>query len=247
MDAESTDVRILVVLPAFNEAEALPDLLARWEDVLVGLGHAAEIIVVDDGSTDGTADAARGIVVPVEVIRLGANRGVGPALRAGFERICAIGEDGDLCFTMDADGTQDPRLVERMLPALERGADVVIASRFRPGGGMMGCPVGRRLMSSGLSALMRVLCGIEGVTDYSTFYRGYRVAVLRRVMQVWDGRGAFEANAELLVRLDRSAVVEEVPLVLEYGRRRGTSKMRTFRTVAGYFRMLARNVRHVAP
>jgi hypothetical protein len=112
---------------------------------------------------------------------------------------------------------------------------------------MTGCPLGRRITSSGLSALMRVLFGIEGVTDYSTFYRGYRVAALRRAMQVWDGRGAFEANTELLVRLHRCAVVGEVPLVLEYGRRRGVSKMRTFRTMAGYFRMLARNVRHVAP
>jgi dolichol-phosphate mannosyltransferase len=172
---------------------------------------------------------------------------VGPALRAGFERACVLGDDGDACFTMDADGTQDARLIARMVPVLEGGADIVIASRFRPGGGMRGCPARRRLLSSGLSSLMVMVFGIEGVTDYSTFYRGYRVGWLKGAMDVWDGRGGFEANAELLVRAARAARIEEVPLVLEYGRRRGASKMRTLSTMAGYVAMAARNVRLGAP
>ena len=108
-------MQISVVIPAFDEAESLPDLLGRLVPTLEGLADAIEVVVVDDGSRDGTAAAVEALHLPgVRVERLRVNRGKSAALRLGLSVA-----KGDVIVLMDADGQDDPAELPRLLAALE--------------------------------------------------------------------------------------------------------------------------------
>ncbi|HET8646137.1 MAG TPA: glycosyltransferase family 2 protein, partial [Vicinamibacteria bacterium] len=128
---------IVVVLPAFNEADALPPLLRRLQAVSVGhFGSALSVIVVDDGSTDGTAEAARAGAagLAVKVVAHEVNRGLNEAMRTGLLAALEQAGEDDIVITMDADDTHAPGLISRMTMLIEEGNDVVVASRYAPGG-----------------------------------------------------------------------------------------------------------------
>lgn len=112
-------MQISVVIPAFDEAESLPDLLQRLVPELASVAATSEVIVVDDGSRDGTADAVLALGLPTVVVkRLRVNRGKSGALRAGL----ALAK-GDVIVLMDADGQDDPTELSRLLGALHGGVD----------------------------------------------------------------------------------------------------------------------------
>ena len=120
------DPRVLVVLPAWNEAESLPHVLAEIRAHLAGVG----VLVVNDGSSDDTSAVAR--THGAEVLDLPFNLGVGGAMRAGFRY--ALAEGYDVVVQVDADGQHDPRDVPLLVERLA-GADVVIGARFSDRGG----------------------------------------------------------------------------------------------------------------
>lgn len=113
--------RVLVAVPAYNEQDALGDVLARLRDAL----PTADVVVVDDGSTDGTSEVARAAGVPV--LRLPFNVGVGGAMRTAF--LYAVQTDADVVVQVDADGQHDPAQIPLLLDALP-DASVVIGARF---------------------------------------------------------------------------------------------------------------------
>ena len=117
-------VRVVVVIPAFNEAERLPRVLAGLAEVDLG---GAEVCVVDDGSKDGTAGAAR--AAGATVLRHPFNLGYGAALQTGYKY--ALGRGAELVLQMDADGQHDPALLPALAKPIEDGqADLVVGSRF---------------------------------------------------------------------------------------------------------------------
>jgi dolichol-phosphate mannosyltransferase len=231
------DVRTVLLLPAFNEAEALPLLLARVRGV-------DEVLVVDDGSDDDTAAVARRYG---RVIRHERNRGLGAAMRTGLAAVASaqLG-DGDVVVTMDADNTHDPDLIPELRRVLAAGADVAIASRFCPGAREIGLAWHRRLLTRGASLLLRTLRPVDGVRDYSSGYRAYRVGIVRRALAHYGAAGlvasdGFDCMAEILLRLAAlGARFGEVPLELHYERKRGGSKLPVVRTIAGYVSLLRR-------
>lgn len=230
--------RVNVVLPAYNEARALPALLERLS-CLRASGLNASVIVVDDGSTDDTI----GVVMNwapragrVEVIRHAANSGLGAALRTGLLAAIEGLEDRDAVVVMDADDTHDPADIAEMIERLD-DADVVIGSRFAEGGGTEGVPFHRQLLSEGSSALLRAVCPLPGVRDYTSGFRAYRAGVvksaLRSHIDVFDLPG-FSVTAGLLLALGASgARINEVPVTIRYGRKAGRSKMPVWKTVRG--------------
>ena len=176
---------VWLVLPAFNEERSLPALLERCVPVAGDLargGHALRVIVVDDGSSDGTIAAAQSFQdrLSVEVVPHGVNRGLGAALRTGLGAGLEHAADGDTIATMDADNTHDPALLGRMIDKLEAGADVVIASRYEPGGAEIGLTPIRRVLSRGASFLLTMVLPVPGARDYTCGFRLYRAAMLRR-------------------------------------------------------------------
>jgi dolichol-phosphate mannosyltransferase len=239
---------IVVVLPAYNEAEALPPLLRRLHGVSVGhFGSALSVIVVDDGSSDGTAEAARAARggLDLRVVAHPENRGLNEAIRTGLlAALEQVGED-DIVITMDADDTHAPGLISRMTMLVEEGNDVVVASRYAPGGRVLGVPLSRRILSRGASLLFRVLYPVPGVRDYTCGYRAYRAGLLKAAFARWGhefiSEPGFSCMVDILLKLSRlDAVVTEAPLVLRYGRKPGKSKMNVRRTMAQTLSLLAR-------
>ena len=239
--------RLIVVLPAYNEAEALGPLLERLESALREDAPDYEVLVVDDGSTDATGrvldEYARRL--PIRVERHERNLGLGVAVRDGLRRAVAMTTDADVVVVMDADNTHGPGLIRAMVEAIENGADVVIASRFRTGSDVQGVPIHRRLLSVGASALLRAVFPIGGVRDYTCGYRAYRAAVIRRAFLRYgddfvDQRG-FQSVVDILLKLRAlNLVFREVPIVLRYDLKPGASKMKVVRTIVGSLALIAR-------
>jgi dolichol-phosphate mannosyltransferase len=240
-----------LALPAYNEERSLPALLERCVPLARALeqqGLRFAVLVVDDGSRDGTAQAAQPFAgrLGLEVIPHGVNRGLGAALRTGLTSALARAGDDDLVATMDADNTHDPALLTDMVRRMnDEHADIVIASRYAPGGREIGLSPLRSVLSRGASFLLSISARVGGARDYTCGYRLYRAAVLRRAVAAWGERlveeAGFTCMAEVLLKLGRGgARVSESPLVLRYDLKEGASKMKMARTIARYFELIRR-------
>lgn len=239
--------RVLVVLPAYNEESNLGRLLEEIEATLRHEGWPFEVIVVDDGSTDATAAVAKGYAprVSLHLERHDTNLGLGATLRDGLRIAGERSRERDVVVVMDADATHPPGLIPRMTRAVGEGADVVIASRYRPGARVRGLPLSRRLLSWGASWLFRLLLPTPGVRDYTCGYRAYRASLLRRAFERYGdafvGQEGFACAVEVLVKLrDLDALFTEVPLILRYDRKHGASKMKVGNTIRETLLLLAR-------
>lgn len=229
---------IYLLLPAYNEEIALAGLLPK----ALAVEPKLKIMVLDDGSTDGTARFAQRFA-GVILLRHASNQGLGAALRSLLKEALVRAEPEDLFVTMDTDNTMDPRLIPAMLREIQAGADIVIASRFA-GGSVRGVPWLRRLYSRAARLLLRRLFPFEGVQDYTSGFRMYRASLLFELARVkpalFDARG-FTATAELLLNLFYlQPSVAEVPLHLRYDRKAGKSKMRLASTLWQYLWVLLR-------
>ena len=225
---------ILIVLPAYNEAEGLPVLLREIRQVMNESRLDYKVVVVDDGSTDATWD---GIVrnadeMPVVPVRHEVNRGLAEALRSGLQVALTEAAPTDVIVTMDADNTHAPGLVMRMLGLIREGHDVVIGSRYVPGARVVGVPFHRRVLSYSASLLMRAVFPIEGVRDYTCGFRAYRASILQKAFARYSesliSQKGFSCMVDILLKLRTldHPIMTEVPLVLRYDLKHGMSKMR---------------------
>lgn len=242
---------ISVVLLAYNEEESLPRLVPALCGVLETLKIPYRVVVVDDGSQDGTADAARelGRTKPVVLLQHGVNKGVAKAFDTGLRWCVTNGGPGDYIFTMEADVTNDPAAIPAMVRELA-GHDVVIASRYAPGGAYVGFPLKRRIFSWGANTLARLCCRVPGARDYTFFYRGYQREALERAIKAHGDRfierRGFAANAEILVKAAAAGPLRcaEVPSVYRFDLRPGASKMKVWRNTFEYLPLLWYGITH---
>lgn len=192
-------MQVAVVIPAFQAVRAIGDVVARARAVLPD----ARVIVVDDGSDDGTGEEGRGATVLTHP----RNRGKGVALRTGIARACADG--AAVIVTLDADGQHPPAEIPRLLgPITEGRADLVLGARARHGA----MPLGRRF-TNWLSASLASRIGGQAVTDAQTGFRAFTREVAERVHPVGD-RYEFEANFLLdALRAGYRVASVEVPTI----------------------------------
>lgn len=215
--------QLSMVVPTYNEVERLEDFVRTVCRVFESSGLAAEIIIVDDNSPDGTGDLADRLAadLPIHVVHRSGKLGLGSAVMAGF----AVAR-GHLLGVMDADLSHPPALIPALLGALDAsGSDVVVGSRYIRGGGTKNWPVTRAVMSAAACAAARVLTPVRDAA--SGFF------VLRRevVRDVAIKAAGFKICLELLVRGSARSVVE-VPYVFT-DRAAGQSKM-SHREALGY-------------
>jgi dolichol-phosphate mannosyltransferase len=236
----------IFVIPALDEEANLPRVLDELEARRELWSPGGLVLVVDDGSTDATAEIADRWPgpLPVRALRLGSNLGPGAAFRHGFREALAIGSADALIVTLEADSTSDLDALELMLGHAVDGADVVLAS-VHGGGQLLNTSWTRRLLSAGASHATRRALGLDART-VSSFFRVYRTAALRRAFEVHgDGlilESGFACKAEILMKLDRlGARIAEVPVSLDSARRIGASKMPLLRTAAAYGRLYKRS------
>jgi dolichol-phosphate mannosyltransferase len=242
--------RVVIVVPAYNEAANLPTLLENTARRMQALGRPFHIIIVDDGSRDGTPDVVRSHAasMPVEVVSHATNRGVAAVFRTGFERALEIAGPDDIIVTKEADNTSDPAILDRMLSGIDGGKDVMLASCFAAGGAVVGSTLDRHILSFCANLLLRTFLPLRGVHTYSSFYRAYRADVLRRAFVAYGGGliecQGFACLVEVLVKLGRLPIaIGEVPMVLQAKLRKGPSKMVRMvqlRTIAEYLTLIRR-------
>lgn len=238
------DSRVLVFFPVYNEGPSAASLLRRVDAACRQLGRNYRVVVVDDGSTDGSVTelSRQAAGVPLTLLAHGENRGLKEALETGLRWLAAETKEEDIAVFMDGDDTHDPGQIPEMLAAIERGADVVIASRFRPGAVTRGVPRYRQLLSLGANLWGILLFRLPGVRDYACGYRAVRAGLVKRLVdRAGDKllelpRYGFICSVEILVKLgDLTGRFAEVPLQLRYDRKQAQSKMNAFRTSLGYF------------
>jgi glycosyltransferase involved in cell wall biosynthesis len=212
-------MRVLAIVPAFNEARALPSLIRA---IHASAPHTT-ICVVDDGSTDDTAAVAAGL--GAEVLRLPFNLGIGGAVQAGYLRARELGVD--VAVQVDGDGQHDPAQLERLLAPLRRGeADVVIGSRFLEAGGFRSTLV-RRLGIRYLSWFLRLRCGAR-VTDPTSGFRAANRAAIELFARSYPSDYP-EPEAIAIARWSGLRVAEVPVTMLE--RAHGASSITALRTL----------------
>jgi dolichol-phosphate mannosyltransferase len=235
---------IRFVIPAYNESENIPNLLADLAPRVRDLG--ARVIFVDDGSSDGTSEAieAHSDGLPVAIVRHAVNRGLGTAINSGLRAALGESQDDDAIVTLEADNTSDLDDLPRMLECFEAGSDVVLASVYAPGGRILGVAPWRLAASKAVSNVFRYTGGLQQIHTLSSLYRVYRAGTLRRAAETYGyllvREPGFAANVELLLKLyNAGAEVAEVPTVNDWSRRLGMSKMSLRPTVLAYGRLMA--------
>ena len=212
----------LVILPTYQEAENIRHALTRVREVV----PEAHVLVVDDGSPDGTADLADEVgreFGQIHVLRRPAKAGLGPAYRAGFA--WGIEHDHDVLVEMDADGQQDPAVLPDLIATLERApADLVIGSRYVPGGAVPGWPANRRLLSQWGNRYIGFMLKL-GVRDATAGFRAYRTTIIEKIgvdRVRADGYGFQIEMAYEVVKAGGRIV--EIPITFR-DRQKGVSKM----------------------
>ena len=212
---------VWVVMPTYNEALNLEPVVSAARDKLPA---GSRILIVDDNSPDGTGDLADELAREADdlgVLHRPEKEGLGPAYLAGFRH--ALDRGAGLVVQMDADFSHDPADIPRLLAAAEN-ADVVIGSRYVPGGGVPDWGLRRRVMSRIGSAYAQVALGLP----YRDLTGGYKV-IRREVLETIDltetGFDGYAFQVELTYRAARAGFrIEEVPIQF-WDRRAGDSKM----------------------
>src|SRR5436309_5804905 len=211
----------VVCLPTYNERENLERMLRTLGPVLAGDGR---VLVIDDGSPDGTGELADRLAAEldfVDVLHRERKEGLGPAYLAAFRRALAAG--ADLVLEMDCDFSHDPADVPRLIAAAD-DADVVLGSRYVPGGSVGDWGIVRRAISAGGSLYARILLGIP-VHDLTGGFKCFRRDVLERLdLDAITARG-YAFQIETTYRAKRAGFsVVELPITFD-DRTEGTSKM----------------------
>ena len=224
--------KLWIGLPAYNEEATIPALFPRFKEVFPEKALPYHIALYNDGCTDRTVERALAWhnELNVEVIGKTVNKGLGEGLRCLIDHVVERAADDDVLFIMDCDDTHHPRQFKEMLAVIERGKDVVIASRYRRGARIAGLAPHRRLLSLGAAMLFKSLHWCPGVLDYTCGFRAYRVGLLKRARTHYGERlveeRGFACMVELLLKLNRlGAKMGEVPLDLRYDLKQSASKM----------------------
>jgi dolichol-phosphate mannosyltransferase len=213
-------LRLAVIVPTYNEAENITRLAGE----ILALPLDAQLIIVDDNSPDGTGDIADRLAAAdrrVHVVHRPGKLGLGTAYIAGFRRACEL--EAEAIVTMDADFSHQPRYIPVLVAKLET-CDLVIGSRYVPGGGTQHCTLPRRLLSQGANAFARVVLCLHA-HDCTAGFRCYR----RQALQAIPLEQIFSSGYSFLIEMlyacqSQGFRVGEAPIIFE-NRQRGASKI----------------------
>lgn len=209
-----------VVIPTYNESDNLPSLISEIRATMPGM----HIIVVDDNSPDGTGRIADefartdGLVHP---LHRPAKLGLGTAHIAGIE--LALGAGHDKILTMDADFSHSPKYIPALVAGLDT-FDLMIGSRYVPGGGTRYCPLKRRVLSRGANMFAKMVLGLQA-GDCTAGFRAYRRAVLESIELKGIFSNGYSFLIEILFKCQQAGWhIGETPIIFE-DRRHGSSKI----------------------
>jgi dolichol-phosphate mannosyltransferase len=215
-------MKTLVVLPTYNESSTIAEVLRR---IRASATDMVDVLVVDDNSPDGTADLAEALAAElggIEVLRRPGKAGLGSAYRAGFKIGLARGYEA--LVEMDADLSHDPAVLGDLLAELEGGADIVIGTRYMPGGKIPDWPWHRRAISRAGNRYARFMLGLSA-RDATSGYRAYHRRALERINLTAVRADGYGFQVEMAYKVERAGgLLAEVPIEFR-DRTLGQSKM----------------------
>jgi len=228
-----------IIIPAFNEGPNLGAVLQQLRELASTM--PVTVIVVNDGSWDNTLQEAERFrnLLDLEIVTHLVNQGVPMTFYDGLVTAAARAQTGDCIFIIEGDGTSDLAVLPEMARRIYNGDDVVIASRYVRGGGYVNFPLQRVWGSNLVNIVLSAFFRIQGITDYTIFYRAYRADAVQRALKHYNPQfvttKSFAANLEVLLRvLPFSTRLSEVPLIYDYGLKKSQSKMNPFKTLREY-------------
>ncbi len=230
---------LTLVIPCYNEEDALPPLFRRLAEVKRAFGEAAAVdfLFVNDGSSDRTAEllqAVPGELQPARTVTHEGNRGLGAAIRTGLEEAT-----GEFVAMMDSDCTYDPMYLIDMLPMLQDGVDVVTGSEFHPRGRVENITWLRLFLSRSMSRMYRIAFWSD-LYSFSCLMRIYRRSIIRDILPESTG---FLSCTEVLIRAHKLGYrIVEFPLTLTE-RQHGETKMKVVRTIFEHLGFILGSVR----
>jgi dolichol-phosphate mannosyltransferase len=221
--AEAPASRIVIVMPTYNERQNVESIAGRVRTAL----PAADLLIVDDNSPDGTGDLADKLAEAdphVQVMHRTGKAGLGKAYIAGFG--WALERGYDVIVEMDADGSHQPEQLPMLLAALmpPGAADGVIGSRWVPGGRTVNWPKSRQILSRAGNVYARLMLGVQ-LRDITGGYRAYRASALHAISLDTIESAGYCFQIDLTLRLIHAGLrIAEVPITF-VERERGASKM----------------------
>ncbi len=238
--------KIHVVLPAYNEVGNISVVLQDVCNVLAKRNR--RLIVVDDGSTDGSTQQIEEFVArqaeSIKVIHHATNQGAPRTLFDGYREAISAADDDDCLICIEGDGTSDIGIMTTMIDRVDQNYDIVIAARYRSGGEIIGFPLTRRWISRLGNALLKAVFPHPQVTDFSIFYRAYRMEFVKKVFNDAKGENVFigrhfDGNTTFLLRcLTYDPNICEVPQRYSYNRKKSLSSFRLIPIAIGLLRSL---------
>ena len=216
---EAFDMSVLVIVPTYNERDNIRPIVSAVR------AHGYDVLVVDDGSPDGTgrlADELAEADEGVHVLHRTTKEGLGPAYAAGFAQGLSMG--AEILCEMDADFSHDPADLPRLVAAVRDGADLAIGSRYVEGGGTDGWPWHRIAISRGGNRYASMMLGIH-VADATAGFRAFRDTTVRKVDPSNCEASGYGFQVEMAWRTEQAGLtIVEVPITFR-DRRYGESKM----------------------
>lgn len=233
----------------FNEENNIGKLLRSLGEFGLKRKWDFNVTIVNDGSTDGTKNEAQKYLgtFPIKILDLENNQGPGAAFKAGFDSVMNVCDSEGIIITIEGDGTSDLSILDEMVARALSGYDLVLASCHAKGGVVKNVGIYRTITTKAVNFMLRGIVGKSGIKTFSCFYRVYRLSALRSVFRFY-GKSYIEEKGfafalELLLKFVKSgAKVTEVPVVLDWGKRLGKSKMKTVPTIKAYLRIMVKEV-----
>lgn len=235
---------IYFVLPIYNEENNLVRLIAEIRKLMPQ--GTFRIIAVNDGSTDASLSLLEGLkgddlMITGSII----NMNVGAVFATGIAAVLKEAKPEDVLFILESDQTSELSLVHPMLEEIQKGQDIVVASRYLEGGGYANFPFSRKIFSVVANRLMQSFFPVKDVNDYTIFFRAYRVGLMIQATEYFGTFGliqskGFAANTELLIKLNSfTSRIKELPFMYNYGKKKGKSKLKVMSTINEYFLLVA--------
>jgi glycosyltransferase involved in cell wall biosynthesis len=237
---------LYVVIAVCNEADNVPRLVSDLTRLRDGVRHEFDtrLVIVDDGSRDGTADLLKreSQNLNLEILHHDGNQGPGAAFGTAFEYLAQNLNPDDWVATMEGDNTSRIETLLQMSTRRREGYDVVFASPYSYGGGFAGAPWRRRVLSHLANQLTMIVLRISGFHVLSSFFRLHSAPTLLKLQKTFGPRivetRGFEWALEMLYKMVLLSVrISEVETLVDWQKRAGVSKMKTAKTSIGYIKI----------
>lgn len=234
---------LFIIIPLFNESANLDRLMTSLREITAEFRakYHLRLIMVDDGSTDDTGILSQKMAKGLDFELLSHTENMGPGYSFGtaFKYLESHLRTEDWAVTMEGDNTSPLELLKQMFTRTQEGYEVILASPYMYGGGIVITSAMRTFMSHIANVFIKETLGIHGILTMSSFYRLYRGDVLRRLQVCYGPRivenKGYESMVELLLKMIYLRVnISEVPMILDTSRRVGKSKMKILSTIYSY-------------